>query len=417
MHTSRYLRSPWWLVAGSALALSVSCGTLLLFTFGALLKPVTTEMGWSRQVMSLAFGMATVSCALGMPLAGRLVDKLGPRTVALWGVALFAACFAAIALTSVSPAVFVALYGLAGFVGAAHTPIPYSRAIATRIDTHLGIALGLAMAGIGIGQALLPHVMQPVIASIGWRGTYLALGAAIFGIAFPAVLLFVNGAGTEGRQARAMQQTAAPVAGATVWQALTSKRFWAIATAVFLSGCALVGTVAHFTALLTDRNIDPRFAALLLSCVGLSALVGRLVCGQLMDHFHAPYVGAISFLLPVVGLALLLSDADAPMLIISAIALGQALGAEADMVGYLVRRYFGMRCFGELSGYMLAIFALGSSVGPLAMGYCYDTSGNYDIALMVFMIAFVIASASISRIGPYAFPAVKPPDTGRPVAS
>lgn len=426
MPSSPYIRSPWWIVAGSALALSTSCGTLLLFTFGALLKPVTTEMGWSRQVMSIAFGMATLMCAMGMPLAGWLVDRVGSRTVALSGISLFAICFAAIGLTTASPAVFVALYALAGFVGAAHTPIPYSRAIAGRIDTHLGIALGVSMAGVGVGQALLPYFMQPVIAAWGWRGTYLALGAIIFGIAFPTVLVLVRGPGTEGQlrlSALATLKPPAPIPGLRSRQALASRRFWLIATAVFTSGSALVGTVAHFTALLTDRGIAPGFAATLLSCVGLSTLGARLLYGQLMDRYHAPYIGAVCFLLPVGGLALLLADTTPAWLIISAITLGQALGAEADMVGYLVRRYFGMRSFGELSGYMLAIFAIGSSLGPAVMGYCFDKTGNYDIALFIFGAAFIVASISISRVGNYAFPATaiiadpqRPPDNTAPRA-
>lgn len=398
-------QNPWWLVAGSALALSVSCGTLLLFTFGALLKPVTTEMGWSRQIMSAAFGVATATCALGMPLAGKLVDRFGARTVALWGVTVFAACFAAIGLTTASPLVFIALYALAGFAGATHTPIPYARAIAGRIDARLGLALGAAMAGIGVGQMLLPHLMQPVIAAVGWRTTYAVLGALVFGIAFPSVLLLIRGEGTGGRKSRLAGSTANKLPGLGVRQALTSAPFWLIACAVFLTGSGLVGTIAHLPALLTDRGFSGAFAALLLSCVGLSAMLGRLLYGHLLDRFHAPYVGAVSFLLPVAGASLLLAGASEPALLFAAFALGQALGAEADMVGYLVRRYFGMHRFGELSGYMLAVFALGSGLGPLLMGRCFDRTHSYDLALMGFMAAFTMSAFLISRIGPYAFPA------------
>jgi nitrate/nitrite transporter NarK len=107
-----------------------------------------------------------------------------------------------------------------------------------------------------------------------------------------------------------------------------------------------------------------------------------------------------------------------PVLLFAAVALGQGLGAESDMIGYLIRRYFGIRSFGELSGYMLAIFAVGASVGPFAMGRCFDTTHSYDLALMIFIAACCVAAALVSRIGPYVFPAatsaestVEPPES------
>jgi MFS family permease len=82
-----------------------------------------------------------------------------------------------------------------------------------------------------------------------------------------------------------------------------------------------------------------------------------------------------------------------------------SLGAEVDIVGYLVSRYFGLRHYGEIYGYIFAIFTIGSGVGPYLMGLSFDRTHSYSVGLGTFCVMLIAASAIISCLGPYQFPA------------
>jgi MFS family permease len=91
-----------------------------------------------------------------------------------------------------SPTAFVLLYGFLGFIGAGHSTLTYGRAVSTWFDAKRGLALGVTLAGIGIGAAVIPKYTYFFVANCGWREAYFALGALLFLVGFPSVALFVR---------------------------------------------------------------------------------------------------------------------------------------------------------------------------------------------------------------------------------
>jgi MFS family permease len=175
--------------------------------------------------------------------------------------------------------------------------------------------------------------------------------------------------------------------------------------ASFLVVTAINGVIAHLVALLTDQGIPNEISVKMLVAVGLSAIAGRLVSGYLLDRFFAPYLAALIFLVPLVGLIILLMGAHAmPLTLAASICLGFGLGAEVDIIGFLVGRYFGMRRYGEIYGYIFGVFTIGTGLGPYLMGATFDASGNYRLAIIVFCGLLVLSSALIAMMGPYRYP-------------
>jgi MFS family permease len=393
---------PWRVAAGSTLGLVVSQGPILFFTFGVFLKPISAEFGWDRATISSAFLVAMIVAALVSPAIGKLIDRYGIRRVTLVFITLFAATTALIARTPASPAGFIFLYAVSGIFSAGQAPLPYAKAISAWFDARRGFALGVAMAGVGIGAALLPQLAQHLIEVFGWRHAYVGLGVATFVLAFPAVALFVRDP-ERPTGGRASASTGAP--GMTLGQALHSSAFWFISLSIFLAVTTVNGTIGHVVPLLTDRGISPQTATSMISIVGLSTIAGRLVAGYLLDRLFAPYVAAGVFLVPVVGLALLGTSADLGALRLAAVCLGTGLGAEVDLLGFLISRYFGLRAFGEIYGYLFAIFTFGTGLGPYLMGLCFDLTRSYNLTLVGFGVLLMVASIVICRLGSYVYPA------------
>ena len=177
--------------------------------------------------------------------------------------------------------------------------------------------------------------------------------------------------------------------------------FWLIASAFFLMSVSVHGCLIHLVPMLTDRGVSAQSAALATSLLGGALLVGRVGAGYLLDRFFASYV-AICFLCgAALGIFMLWSGVVGGLAFGAAILLGLGLGGETDFMPYLVSRYFGLRAFGEIYGYILATWGLGGVIGPLVMGMGFDTTGSYRLVLAGFVVATLAAAGVMSQLGPY----------------
>jgi predicted MFS family arabinose efflux permease len=352
-------------------------------------------------VAAFALSLAAFTSALATPILGRTMDRWGIRAVALPGLALFATSLAMLSLSPRSPAAFVFLAALAGAVSSVQTPLPYAKAISAWFDDRRGLALGVAMAGVGLGAIIMPQIARALIDWAGWRNSYVGPGAITFAVAFPAVALAIRepGARAERGDARAMLHRRA---GVTAREAARTSQFWLMACVFLLAGAAINGANTHIVPLLTDRGLTPAAATGMFGVMGLSTLVGRPFIGFLLDRIFAPYVATAFFLASLVGLPLLTTGSGATPAIGAAL-LGLALGAEIDLIAFLTTRYLGQRAFGEIYGYLFMAFVLGSSIGQFLGDLSFDGLGSYSPALVGYVVALIAAALLVNRLGPYVF--------------
>ena len=398
-------RNRWWIVVASVIGLLVGNGPIMQFTFGVLLPPVAQEFGWARGTVSSAIVVGLWMTGIATPLVGRLVDRYGIRPVALPAIALFSAATASVALVPASPVAFTAVYALMGLAAAGQTPLVYAKAISARFDADRGLALGIAMAGVGMGAALVPQFAQTLVQTVGWRWAYVGLGSLTFLLAFPAVALFLPGPSPRG-VLRDSKVVVGPseVPGVSGRKAIQTQMFWRLAAAFVIVAAAAGGTIAHIVPLLTDRGIATSTATAVLSAAGLALVAGRLLAGYLLDRIFAPYVAVAFFLAPLAGILLLFFGSGPSVAAMATVLVGVGLGAEVDLIAFLSSRYFGMRAFGEIYGYLFALFMLGAGAGPFAMGVSYDVTGSYQLMLASFAIALLLASGLMVGLGSYLYP-------------
>jgi predicted MFS family arabinose efflux permease len=348
----------------------------------------------------LAFG--EVLGALTVPMLGWMMDRWSIRRVALPGIAVFALCLGLLGFTPHSLTIFIILFALTSMSGTIQCPLAYTKAISAWFDRRRGLALGIAMAGVGIGALLVPPLAQALIDRVGWRGAYVALGGLMFVVAFPVVALWIREPRAGEGEHRALRASGA-LPGLSAREAIGTAQFWLLATTFFLVATALLGSAGHVVPLLTDRGLTPTAATATFSLIGLSTLTGRVVTGYLVDRIFAPYVAAVFWFAPVAGFALLIGG-SAYLPAVGVVLIGLGLGAEVDMLAFLNSRYMGQRSFGQLYGYFFMAFALGGACGRFLGGYLFDIAGSYAPALVGAAVALVGAVLLLSRLGPYAYP-------------
>jgi MFS family permease len=385
----------WLTPVGGALALIVGNGPISVFAFGVFMGPLQSEFGWSRASLGFATALCALASALTLPFVGLLMDKFGVRRMQALAICLFGLNVAAIGHTT-SLTWFIVFTALTGVTGAAQSPIGYVKSIASYFDRRRGLAIGIAMSGIGLGTALVPQYAQWLVGAFGWRMGYLGLGAAIVVVALPAVGLLLR----EPRVISSQHGSSPQGPGLSLRQAATLRSFWCIASAVLLVSIAVNGALVHVVPLLVDLGWTPGSAARVLAAAGVAGLTGRLLAGYLMDRLFAAYVASTFFATAIVGLYLLGSHSNP---VLGMVAIGLAAGAEIDMVGFFVSRYFGLKRFGQLYGVFFSIFTIGAGLGPLLLGAAFTRLHSYESGFIGCGLALAIASVCILAVGPYSY--------------
>jgi predicted MFS family arabinose efflux permease len=412
------IRNRWWVVFGCFVALMANNGVISVFTFGVFLKPISEDLGWGRATLTSAMFLAGVVAAFVTPVVGRLMDIFGVQRVALPGIILYAATIASFSL--LQPSLYM-LYGLAAtaaITGHVQTPMGYSKVISTRFEEYRGIALGIAVSGVGLGTVVVPQIAQHLIQWVGWRLAYVGVGATVFILAFPMVALFLGEPGKSRAERQAATRSADIVPGPMALDVVKSdRRFWLLLAMFFLSAIAINGTITHIVALLTDRGNSPQIATSVLSSAGVALIVGRLISGYCLDRIFGPYVAVAFFIMAASGIALIASDIGGlPAAFAGTVLCGMGLGAEGDLLGYFVGRYFGLRSFGTLYGFMIGVFSLGNGVGPFLMGLSYDHTHSYATASIGFQALLLVCCGLVLCLGAYSFPTKRKSIEARPFA-
>src|SRR5262249_46531582 len=181
---------------------------------------------------------------------------------------------------------------------------------------------------------------QALIHAIGWRRTYVMLGAAVLLIGLPVVGRFIH----EQSERRAVRSEA-PVpaaAGVTVGVAMRSYIFWILLVVVCGSGIVISSALVHLAALLTDRGLPASRAAIAVSAMGLASLGGRLATGWLLDRFFAARVSFWLLSAAAIGTFLLAGAHSFPVGVVAAALIGFGSGGELDLTPYLPSRYSGL---------------------------------------------------------------------------
>lgn len=394
----------WWNVSASFVGLSLSYAMFTIFAFGVFLKPLTEEFGWRRDEMAFAYTVTNLTIVVASLLLGFLIDRFGVRRVLIPSVILMGMAVASMSQLTGNIYHFYAMYLLIPLLGIGTLPASYSRTIIAWFFRRRGIALGVALAGFGVGAALVPPLGQMLISAYGWRTAYLVFAAMIFLIALPISYFFIRetpqemGLEIDGDAQAGNSDSAV---GLSVGEARKTSSFWLIMIAFLLVGLCVASVIAHLVPMLTDRGISPQSAANCQMMMGLGLIFGRVFSGYLMDRFFAPYIAAAFTLLFVVGAAILASGASNYLVFVAATCIGLSLGSEISETAYLVSRYFGAKAYGIIYGIMFAAFQLGASFGPPALGKFYVLNGNYISALWSLAVLAFIAAVLVAVLGKY----------------
>ncbi|MFH1486230.1 MAG: MFS transporter [Chloroflexota bacterium] len=395
----------WWIAVACCLLLTVTSGTGF-YSFGVFFKPLMEEFGWGRAATSAAVSIYWLVMGIGSPIAGRLVDTHGPRRVMIGGAIGAGACLVLLSLTN-AIWYFYLLYGLTSMAIACASMIPVSSVISRWFKKNRGMAMGVALTGIGIGGLLLVPAAAYVISTLGWRIAYVCLGLVMW-LTVPVVWAMVKDApepveASIGRRPEPQLDVHAasptgigsrdfvPVRDLNLLAAVRTGAFWLFGLVIVLAAVSTMGVLVHQVPLATDLEISATAAAAALGFTAGIGATGKPAFGYLADKLSIKPTLLLCLALQGVGVLLLLVTRDLPMLWTYVVVFGFSMGGIVTLRPLMAGWLFGLTSFGMVMGAFELIHALGAAVGPMIAGSVYDATGSYQGALVFFGLCYVVA--------------------------
>jgi sugar phosphate permease len=262
---------------------------------------------------------------------------------------------------------------------------------------------------------ILSPIIGVIITRFGWQYTFIMLGLLVWVLALPTVLLVIKNDPAEmgllpdgdaplkpletGSIKTDIPHKAITEGGWPLGHALKSGQFWWIIATFFLSSLAMMGVLQHQIPLISEKGISYTSATLALGMTSAMGGLGKFGLGRLTESISFKWVIMISLSMQIVGLLLLLNLHTMTSLWFYAIIFGFGMGGVIVLQPLAIAKYFGLTSFGVLLGICQLSHSLGSSLGSFASGVIYDHFGNYQQAVMVYVVVYLIGIASIILAG------------------
>lgn len=373
----------------AAAALGVGSGLMLMSYITTIFGPyLVGEFGWSRSQFAL-IGLSMFTTLASLPFIGRLTDRYGVRAAAVVGTVGIPLCLVGYSLMTGSFLVYFLLSCTILAVGSFTSPVVYTRLVAADFKAAQGLALTI----VTIAPAILGAIAAPLITEIneayGWRVGYRVLAIFMLICGTIALLLIPPHDKAAQQASRAAMRPARTDFGLI----LRSRPFWIIAVAMLL---CLLQTPLHASQMgmmLRDNSLGAEVAAAMISVYSIGTILGRIACGLALDRFPAPPVACVSMILPALGYAILATPLDTTLLIgFSMLLVGISVGAEGDLMSYLVARHFKLNIFSTtLSLVYFSVYLAGAS-GSLGISLTLNLADSFAPYLAFVAVSIFVGS-------------------------
>jgi predicted MFS family arabinose efflux permease len=382
----------WWIVLAAGTILAINMG--IRQSFGLFLKPVTLDLGVSREAFAFSIALVNLFWGLGSPFTGALSDKFGARWVLLGGAAFYVAGLVVMATAGSESALSLSglLIGL-GIAGSGFTAVLGVVGRAAPPEKQ-ALALSLTSMGSAIGQFVALPYTHVLIGGTGWVMTLLILAGTA---AIMAPLGFALGSGPNGGARSASAATIPAVEqrlGAALREAFKHPSFILLTAGFYVCGFQLAAVGVHLPAFLTDRNFDASLGVIALTVIGLTNIAGTYVWGRAGEFM--PKRVALTFIYLGRGLVFL-GLLYLPLTETSVIAYAAILGflwlGTIPLTSGLIVTFFGPRWLSMLYGIVFVSHQVGGFMGAWLGGWLYDQYQSYDLLWWASVAVSLMAAA------------------------
>jgi OFA family oxalate/formate antiporter-like MFS transporter len=405
------------LIAAAAVVMQVALGAV--YAWSVFRTPLVKAFHWTIEEVTLAFTIAILTLGFAAFAGGLWMRRVGPRTVAMTGGALYGL---GVFLASFSDHGLAVLYLTYGVIGGAGLGLGYIVPIATLVKwfpDKRGFITGVAVAGFGAGALITAPLATRLIIQTGVLHTFATLGAAYFVLVVCAGWFMVNPPAdyqVKGVIAAASQSATAG-REYSLGEALRTWQWYALWVMLFLNVCAGISIISQAAPMAQEiTGATVAAAAAMVGIISIANGAGRFLWAWLSDFIGRRWVFLCLFLIQAVVFFLLTSVTSYKLFTLLAFIVLLCYGGGFGTMPAFAADYFGEKDVGSIYGLMLTAWGFGSAAGPLLIATIRERSGRYTEALSIIagimlvsaIVPLIVHPPAAKRGGPVAAPHPRP---------
>lgn len=401
MDYPRFVLHNWRLLGFGVLLTAFSSfgQTFFIALFGAELRGA---FGLSHGGLGTLYAVATLGSALTLIWLGGRIDRTDLRLYAgLSAGGIAVACL--IMAAAPGPAILlVALFALrlTGQGLLTHTAMT---TMARRFQADRGRAIGIAVLGLPLGEAVFPALAVASIAAIGWRASWVAASILAAAVLIPSILLLLRGdaerperSSPEPADDRRIGPVDATRQTTRSWsrrQVVADPRFYAILAVVMAPPFLITGFFFHQTHLAATKGWTLSWIATCFVAYAAANVVGALATGPLVDRIGAQRL-LPAYLAPLSIALLVLAVSSAPAAaMVYMISAGFGMGAGVIVQTALWAEIYGTVHLGAVRALTTSLMVVASALSPPLMGGLIDRGVTMESIALVAIGYCVMATA------------------------
>ncbi|MDH3605805.1 MAG: MFS transporter [Acidimicrobiia bacterium] len=395
-----------WRIAVLATLTAALTGPGQTIGVSVFVDPMIEALDLTRSQVSAAYLIGTLLGALALPSTGRWIDRMGARrAMTLIGLAFGTGL---IAMSGVGGFITLALgYSLIRWLGQGSLSLVSTVAVTHWFERRRGLVFGLMMTGVSALMSLTPVLLNLAIEAYSWQTAWRLAGVAIWLTVVPiAYFGIINrpadvGQRTDGDDAPAVGTVPVePRRSHTRRQAVGEVRFWVLSLTVATTSMLATALNFHQISLLGEAGLTSTEAATMFLPQVLGAIVAGLIVGALSDRIPVRFLLATSMTLLFAALLLIQIVEPGWQVLLYAITLGAAGGAQRPLAATVLPRWFGLSNIGAIQGVSTFVGVGASALGPVAFSLGRTWLGGYSSAALAFAVmpvAIAIAALTVTE--------------------
>ena len=387
-----------WVILGSAGSTQIVRNAAASLTLAIFMYPMAEDLGWSRTVIAGAASVGGLAATLASPFMGWAVDKFGARTI-LSASVLILGLSSLISGWATIPLVFYISYGTGRVILSSSIQISSSVVVSRWFIKMRGRANGVLTFCHSIGMTSFPLLASILIGLYGWEATWKIFGFIVWGIALIPVTVLIRetpesmglkpdneiSLDKESKTEKSYEKNW------TIGQAIKTFSLWQLALSGGLFYIVHGGVNNHMAALLQDYGLSANQAAIAISINAVFTGLGGLLWGWITDKSSMRLCYLIlSVFMGISSIGFILVSGIFSAWITAAI-FGIALGGLLVVPSVAIANYFGRNSLGTIRGFIEPFGSAGTAIGAILSGLVFDSTGVYEIALIILAISSLIA--------------------------
>jgi MFS family permease len=395
----------WWVLI--ALFIVGMLGPMGRYSITAFFPAISSELEWSRTTVGTAQSVSLWAYSIFSILTGWMTDRLGSRKTLFIG-GLF--CLTGWILLSNVNSLWqlYCYYGLVMAIAVSNTHLVPLQATSRKwFVKRAGLASGIISSAFAIGTSIFIPLLTSTSSIYGWRQvSFVAAFVVGIPITFLAYFIIRDTPESIGQQPDGLisqsnitiEQESVLKRG-NVKNFLKTPQFWLLFVAYGLIGIVFNGLLAHLVIWAVDLGSTNAAAGVFVTFFNGPSILARIGSGWFGDKYGKKRVmilgASFSALVMLTGWLIIHS---ANQLIVYAIIFGIGAGFTSTLFAPYLGDLFGRQNIGSSFGILTLSWGLVGGLGPTIWGIILETSGSYNLALLVSSICYAIAGVMLLMV-------------------